>query len=335
MRLRPAAIMLAALLALPIAASGQGARDYAPRPALPVIPDTQAVPPTAVLGIISGGLSGTYIRIANDVATVFAEKVPDFRILPIVGRGSLQNVSDILNVRDVDIGIVQSDVLSYLRQRPNLAGLTSNIAYLAKLYDEEVHILGRQEIGSAADLSGKRVAVDVRGSGTALTASVLFDALGITPILVNDDPETALAKLKRGELDALIYVTGKPARLFADAGAGLHFLPIPLTPALLQTYLPTRLAHADYPALVPEEDPVETVAVGAVMAVYNWPAGTERNARVTRFVDAFFDRLPDLQGPGRHPKWRHVSLTAQVPGWNRFRAAQLWLQRRADAAKPR
>lgn len=334
MRLRPAAMMLAALLALPFAAGAQG-RDYASRPSLPMIPDTQVVPPTSVLGIISGGLSGTYIRIANDVAAVFAEKVPEFRVLPIVGRGSLQNVSDILNVRDVDIGIVQSDVLSFLRQRPNLAGLTSNIAYLAKLYDEEVHILGRQEIASAADLAGKRVAVDGRGSGTALTAAVLFDALGIAPTLVNDDPETALSKLKRGELDALIYVTGKPARLFADAGAGLHFLPVPLTPALLQTYLPTRLTHTDYPALVTEDDPVETVAVGAVMAVYNWPPGTERNTRVTRFTEAFFDHLSDLQAPGRHPKWRQVSLTAQVPGWNRFRAAQQWLQRRADPARSR
>ena len=222
-----------------------------------------------MLGIVSGGLSGTYIRIAADIATVFSANVPDFRILPIVGKGSLQNISDILNVRDVDIGIVQSDVLSYLRQKPSLVGLTNNISYLAKLYDEEVHVLARKDIGTAADLTGKRVAVDARGSGTALTASVIFDALGIKPVIVNDDPETALGKLRRGDLDALIYVTGKPARLFTDAGGGdLHLLALPLNQALLQTYLPSRFDHADYPGLVPEGAPVETVAVGAVMAVY-------------------------------------------------------------------
>ena len=295
---------------------------------LPQIPDTQVVAPTAVLGIISGGLSGTYIRIASDLATVFAAKVPDFRILPIVGKGSLQNISDILNIRDVDIGIVQSDVLSFLRQKPSLLGLTNNVTYLAKLYDEEVHILGRSDIASAADLTGKRVEVDARGSGTALTASVIFDALGVKPIVVNDDPETSLTKLKAGEVDALVYVTGKPARLFSDAASSnLHFLAVPLNPALLQTYLPTRLTHADYPALVPESGPVETVAVGAVMAVYNWAPGSERYTRLSRFVDAFFDNLASLQEPGHHPKWRQVSLTAQVPGWSRFKAAQDWLKR--------
>ena len=315
---------LAATVPVPV----QAAVPVPSRGALPLIPDTQVVAPTAVLGIISGGLSGTYIRIANDIATVFSTKVPNFRVLPIVGKGSLQNISDILNIRDVDIGIVQSDVLSYLRQKPSLLGLTNNVAYLAKLYDEEVHILGREDIASAADLTGKRVEMDARGTGTSLTATVIFDALGVKPIVLNDDSETALAKLKRGEVDALVYVTGKPARLFTDAAnSNLHFLSVPLNPALLQTYLPTRLTHTDYPALVPEGESVETVAVGAVMAVYNWAPGSERYVRLSRFVDAFFDNLEALQEPGRHPKWRQVSLTAQVPGWSRFRAAQEWLKR--------
>lgn len=324
--------MVSALaLALPTAAAARPMMAGVRRP-LPAIPDAVAVPPTSVLGIISGGLSGTYIRIATHVASVFAARVPDMRILPIVGKGSLQNISDILNVRDVDIGIVQSDVLSFLRQKASLAGLESNIGYLAKLYDEEVHVLARQEIANAADLTGKKVSVDARGSGTALTASVMFDALGVQPQIINDDPETALAKLKRGEIDALVYVTGKPARLFTDAGgSGLHLLALPLNSTLLQTYLPSRFEHADYPGLVPEGANVETVAVGAVMAVYNWAPGTERYTRLSRFVDGFFDNLAVLQAPPHHPKWKQVSLTAQVPGWMRFRAAQLWLQRHGSA----
>jgi len=288
----------------------------------PTIPDTQAVPPTAVLGIVSGGLSGTYIRIATDIAAVFATNVPTMRILPIVGKGSLQNMSDIINIRDVDIGIVQSDVLAFLRRDPSLAGVVNNISYLAKLYDEEVHVLARSEIGGIADLTGKRVGVDARGSGTALTASVIFDALGIRPVFTNDDPETALAQLKRGEIDALVYVTGKPARLFVDAGGGtLHLLALPLDQSLLQTYLPARFSHSDYPGLVPEGATVDTVAVGAVMAVYNWQPGTERYARLARFVDAFFDNLPALQVPARHPKWKQVSSeTSQL----KSRLLALW-----------
>ncbi len=52
----------------------------------------------------------------------------------------------------------------------------------------------------------------------------------------------------------MVYVAGKPVRLFSglDKETGLHLLPIPLTPALLETYLPAQLGHADYPALVPD-----------------------------------------------------------------------------------
>ena len=309
------------------AAAPRGSRQ------LPAIPDARTVPSGSVLGIISGGLAGTYVRIAADIASV-VDALPSqqLRVLPIVGVGSLQNISDILNVRDVDVGIVQSDVLSFLRQKPGLAGLEQNIGYVAKLYDEEVHILARPDIAGLADLAGKRVNVDLRGSGTALTASVIFDAVGIKAELVNDDQDTALAKLKRGEIAALVYVAGKPARLFTDlGGTGLHLLPIPLNAALLETYLPSRFDHADYPALVADGAGVETVAVGAVMAVYNWAPGTERYTRLARFVDSFFDSLPALQSPPHHPKWRQVSFSARVPGWTRFRAAQLWLDRHGAA----
>lgn len=340
-RLAIGALLGALALAWSPPVEAQYGRRAPARRAMPMIPDAQVVPPTSVLGIISGGLSGTYIRIATDIASVFSEHSPQLRILAIVGKGSLQNLSDIMNIRDVDIGIVQSDVLSFLRTKASLAGIETNISYLAKLYDEEVHLLAREEIGNVSDLNGKKVSVDAKGSGTALTASVVFDALGVKPTIINDDPETALAKLQRGEIDALVYVTGKPARLFTDAGgSGLHLLALPLNSALLQTYLPSRFEHSDYPGLVPEGSSVETVAVGAVMAVYNWVPGTERYERLSRFVDAFFDNLGTLQLPGHHPKWKQVSLTAQVPGWTRFRAAQLWLQRHgtqipaAPATKP-
>jgi TRAP transporter TAXI family solute receptor len=331
-------VLAAVVLSFSLPAAAQFVRGQAyptTRKPLPLIPDAQVVPPTSVLGIISGGLSGTYIRIATDIASVFGERVPQLRILPIVGKGSLQNISDVMNIRDVDIGIVQSDVLSFLRQKASLAGIETNISYIAKLYDEEVHVLAREEIGNVSDLAGKSVSVDAKGSGTALTASVIFDSLGVKPTIVNDDPETALAELRSGKIDALVYVTGKPARLFLDAGnSGLHLLALPLNSALLQTYLPSRFEHSDYPGLVPEGGSVETVAVGAVMSVYNWTPGTERYDRLTRFVDAFFDNLAALQQPPHHPKWKQVSITAQVPGWTRFRGAQLWLQRHASPGQP-
>lgn len=319
--------------AQPVPAPGHGrAGLLRPGPyAAVTIPGARVVPRDAVVGMVSGGLAGTYVRIASDLANVLDAAASPIRVLPIVSKGSLQNISDLINVADVDVAITQSDVLAFLRQNGVVSASNQSIGYIAKLYEEEVHVLAGPDVASLADLDGRKVNYDTRGSGGSVTSAVVFGALGIKPDPAYDDQETALAKLKRGEIAALVYVAGKPARLFADLPpSGLHLVPIPLNAALLDAYTPSQFGPADYPGLVPENTAVDTVAVGAVMAVYNWPPGTPRYARLARFTDLMFDSLPTLQAPGHHPKWRDVSLSAQVPGWTRFPAAVQWLQRHAS-----
>lgn len=285
------------------------------------------------VGVVSGGIDGTYVRIAADLASVLDDG-DRLRVLPVIGRGSVQNIADILFLRGIDIGIVQSDALAYVQQQHMFPGVDQSIQYIAKLYEEEVHVLARADITKLDDLAGKPVNVDGAASGSAMTASLLFGSLGLKPTMTNFDQEAALEKLKRGDIAAMVYVVGKPARLFTQltAANGLHFLPIPLVPALAETYLPSRLDHSQYPVLVPEGPPVETVAVGAVMAVFAWQPGSERYRKVARFTDAFFSKFQQFLQPPRHPKWREVNLAATVPGWKRFPPAQDWLQRAAAGA---
>ncbi len=279
------------------------------------------------VGIISGGIDGTYIRIASDLASVL-DSGNDLRVLAIRGKGSVQNINDILFLRGIDIGIVQSDVLEFAKREELFPSITDRIHYITKLYNEEVHILARSDITEIGELEGQAVNVGIAGSGTAMTASIIFNTLGIsvdTRFLGQGD---ALEKLKSGEIAAQVFVSGKPTSAFdnLEQQDGVHFLPIPLSPSLLETYLPSQLTSTDYPKLVASDEPVNTVAVGAVMAVYNWNEESYRYRKVGRFIDAFFSRFSEFQEAPRHPKWREVSLTAQVPGWQRFAAADDWLR---------
>jgi TRAP transporter TAXI family solute receptor len=285
------------------------------------------------IGIISGGVDGTYVRIAADLAAVI-DRGDQLRILPLLGKGSLQNIGDIIFLRGVDVGIVQSDALTYARRERLYPGVERSLQYITKLYDEELHILAAKDVREIGDLAGKKVNVDLRGSGTAMTASLVFERLGVAIEPTNDDQALALEKLKRGEISALVYVAGRPARLFRDLRAedGVHFLPVPVNPALLETYLPSRLTKQDYPLVIGDGGSVDTLAVGAVMAVYAWGPGSERYRRVERFVDIFFDNFNSFLQAPRHPKWKEVNLGAQVPGWTRFAAAENWLKRAAAAA---
>lgn len=284
------------------------------------------------VGIISGGIGGTYIRIATDLANVL-DNGNELRVLPIMGKGSVQNIDDILYLRGIDIGIVQSDVLAYVRRQNKHPSIGKRVRYITKLYNEEFHLLANKSMASVADLAGKKVNFGVQGSGTFMTASIVFDTLKIAVEPTSFDQGLALEKVKSGEIAATVYVVGKPGSAFKDIepDAPVHFLEMPLTPEILETYLPSRLTSEDYPGLIPPGEAIKTLAVGAVMAVYNWDPGSTRYRKVSRFIEAFFTRFDEFRQPPRHPKWQEVSLTAQVPGWDRFGPAEEWLKRTATA----
>ena len=282
------------------------------------------------IGVITGMEGGTYARTGADLTILDDDTL---RVLPMLGKGSLQNLSDILYLRGVDVGFVQADALTYAKQHDMFPGLTQNIRYIAKLYDEEVHVLVRKDITRLEDLNGQRVNVDVMGSGSAMTAEILLDAYNIKPKVEHEKQVTGVQELKRGDIAGIIHVGGAPIPLFADipTDSGIHFLTLTLNPVLGQTYLPDRFTHDTYPLLVPTDAPVQTIAVGDVMAVFGWAPRTERYAKVTRFVDSFFSKFDQFQQPPRHPKWREVNLTAEVPGWTRFQPAQDWLEQHITA----
>jgi hypothetical protein len=58
--------------------------------------------------------------------------------------------------------------------------------------------------------------------------------------------------------------------------------------------------------------------MSAVLAVYNFPKGSDRARRLERFVQYYFERFDKLKQPSFHPKWKDINLTAKVPGWNRY-----------------
>ncbi|MBI1385195.1 MAG: TAXI family TRAP transporter solute-binding subunit [Rhizobiales bacterium] len=286
---------------------------------------------TGTVGVISGGIGGTYVRIAADLAAVLNPE-GDIRVLPILGQGSVQNVTDLLYLKGVDVAIVQSDVLAHIEREAIHDSIKERIHYVTKLYNEELHLLAGAGIERIEDLAGQPVNFDVAGSGTYMTATTVFKALGIEVRPVSMDQALAIEKIRAGEIAATVYVAGRPASVIADLADKKEFrlLDVPYVAALQDTYLPVRLSAEDYPGLVPADSTVSSIAVGAVMAVYNWSPKTDRHRRVVEFIESFLSRFERFLDAPRHPKWREVSLHATLPGWTRFQPVQDWL----DANKP-
>ena len=179
------------------------------------------------------------------------------------------------------------------------------------------------------------MAIGPDGSGTRITATKVFAALGIAIVPVKDPPSLALPKLAQGDVAAVALVAGKPAPVFRmhDGADGLHLLAVPLKGQLASSYAPTRLTAKDYPGLVGTDAPVDTLAVGVVLTAANLTAGSERARNLANFVDAFFTQFPSLLEPGHEAKWSEVNLAADLPGWRRLAVAEQWLANNAPVAQ--
>jgi TRAP transporter TAXI family solute receptor len=281
--------------------------------------------------LISGTIGGTYVQFGADLASVLDDG-NKLRVLPIVGRGSVQSVADILFLQGVDLGIVRADTLDYLERKGFAKDIKRQFTYVTKLYNEEVHVIASKSIRNLRDLEGKTVSVDLPDGGTFVTALIVFERLGIKPKCVYIEQRIALEKLKAGELDAVIAVQGKPSTAVSQfKDDRFHLVQVDYAKPLQGDYLPASLSAKDYPNLISDSEKVDTIAVPAVLAAYNWAPDTDRYRKLALFVDAFFTKFPTFQNPPFHPKWKEVSLSAPLPGWQRAPAAQQWLNSHAIA----
>src|SRR5438876_453689 len=265
---------------------------------------------------------------ANELAQM-VDDGDNLRVLPIVTYGAASNLDDLLYLRNVDVAVTQADVFEYFRTQRKISKLEYRVNYIIRLPVSEMHVLARTEINSIEDLRGKKVSFGPAGSALSLTGTIVFQRLGVQVEQVLFDNPTALQKLKSGELSALVRVIGKPIDFFAKipANSGLHFIPIPYSKLFADYYAVSELTSKEYPTLVPEGQPVETLGVPAVLAVYNWPKGSDRYRRTERFTEAFFNKWEKFREAPRHPKWRDVNLAATVPGWTRSSTAEEMLRR--------
>jgi TRAP transporter TAXI family solute receptor len=276
--------------------------------------------------LITGTIGGTYVQIGADLASVLDDG-NKLRVLPIVGRGSVQSVADILFLQGVDIGIVRADTLDYLERKGFAKDIKKQFTYVTKLYNEEMQIIAPKSINSLRDLEGKTVSVDLPNGSTFVTVLTVAERLGIKANWVYIEQRIAMEKLKKGEVDAVIVVGGKPYKSvsnFQNDGR-FHLVKVDYEKPLQGDYLPATLTSKDYPNLISEGETVDTIAVPALLAAYNWAPNTDRYRKLANFVDAFFTKFPQFQHPPFHPKWKEVSLAAPLPGWTRLPAAQQWL----------
>ena len=279
----------------------------------------------AELGIITGSDKGTYYQFGLNLQAL--GKPRDVALTVHPSKGSIENVYAVYQRPGVQLGIVQSDVLAFVsrvQSDPTLKMIGRKTKMVFPLYNEEIHVLARAGLENFDDLADRRVAIGREGSGTYLTARLLFNVAEIAPReMVPIDTDQALAELKAGRIDAMFYVAGYPVKLFTEAvgdGDGLRLVKI-LNKSITEFYPSVTIPAGTY-AWQPV--PVETVAVKAVLISYDFQ---RRDCEtVGQFAKTIADNIPWLAQNG-HPKWKSVDLDYPLKGWEQYACVRKYLKK--------
>ncbi|MGH7391740.1 MAG: TAXI family TRAP transporter solute-binding subunit [Candidatus Rokuibacteriota bacterium] len=275
------------------------------------------------IGVVTGSEKGTYYQFGLDLQKLAKQSGINLAVYP--SKGSVENLYAVYQRPGVQMGIVQSDVLAFVARVQNDATLrrvARKTRMVFPLYNEEVHVLGRTGITDFDDLAGRRVAIGRDGSGTYLTARILFKLAEVTPReMVPIDTTEALAELKAGRIDAMFYVAGYPVRLLKDdvsPADGLILVPVTNKSAL--EFYPSAEIPANTYSFQPEMVP--TAAVKSVLVSFDYRR--KDCDSIGRFAQIVSTKMDWLQKNG-HAKWKAVDLDYPLRGWEQYDCVRRYL----------
>jgi TRAP transporter TAXI family solute receptor len=284
------------------------------------------------MGIITGKPKGTYYQFGLNLAQLVKSR--GIKLNVYESAGSVQNVFAVYKAPGTQLGIVQSDVLAFVAKvqtDPVLKRIAHKIKLVFPLYNEEVHLLAHREIKDFDDLADRVVAIGEEGSGTYLTARLLFEVSDVKPReMVPIGTDEALAQLKQGKIDAMFYVAGVPVKLFAEdvtAADGLALVTI-TNKSIVEFYPGAQIPAKTYAW---QDQEVNTIAVKAVLIAYDFRGPT--CDRVGHFARILYDNLEWLRANG-HPKWKSVDLNVAVKGWDQYDCVKKAIKKSQRSTSP-
>jgi TRAP transporter TAXI family solute receptor len=269
--------------------------------------------------LASGPRGGEYARFTESLIDAVHQAAPAVKLRQRHSEGSVDNAW-LLGRGEADYAIVQGDVAAAAIAGEDLfarGGPLENLRAVGGLFPEAVHVavLASSPVRRIDELRGRRVGIGTPASGTQFDAVAVLAAHGLTPQdLARADTgglDEALAKLRRGQLDAVFMTAAAPARPLQQLAANPGVRLLPVTGAALERLVqarpgmtPLTLPANTYPT---QKDAVATAASTALLlTTTDTPAG-----EVERVADLVFNRMPQQAGRAEVIK---VSSTNQFRG---------------------
>lgn len=244
--------------------------------------------------LVGGVINGNYNKFLEAFKDIFNKTNKDFKIETVSSNGSLATLKLIRNAQiNAGMGIVQSDILIAVKEigksllvnnKESILGqellniqeeFAENIAALAFLFDEEIHIFAPKQIAELGNLANKTIFAGAKNSGSYYTANALLKAIGNVTIMDEGEPDRnqniykeAITKLldnpENSKYSAILVVGAQPFPLFKEIASHkninkFHF--VPLKPEI-SGYKEGKIKKVSYDWL---ESDIDTLSVRALL----------------------------------------------------------------------
>lgn len=315
--------------------------------------------------VVTGGKSGTYFPMGEDLSGLIAKPV-GVTLEVRESKGSVQNVIEVSETAGVALGIVQSDAYQYFVDLANggdvrTKKLLNSLRVMLPLHHDELHFIvaTTSRLKYIHEIKDAKIYMDVIGSGTRLSGLSVYRALFgqdaqsgvqlVEPFIWPNAVGESAAVLHRNsaflsltnksadpgkKVDVVLFNAGQPAAALKNLTAGAFRL-LEVDPNHTSTKNVTSSYYAigkiDRASYAWNTRDVPTFTVQNYLITANFQKAS-RNQVVADIAGSLCTRFPTLLANG-HPKWKHLSWKpgdGQMPvlgrGWRYAESSQSVLQ---------
>jgi TRAP-type uncharacterized transport system substrate-binding protein len=262
---------------------------------------------TTALTIVAG--EPEWLSLASSLADELDHR-NGLRLVPTLGRGSLQSLADLAQLQGADAAIIAADTLAYADAQGLLAPAHDRFSYVARLQSLPIVLVTHSSIPSLTMLANKRLCTGPAQSAAFATGELVFGTLGVPFVRVPKSHSEGLAALQRGDADGALLL-GTDALKNAGALNKFHILPLPVPQGLDAVYEAHTLDQKDLPGLPANAPKLETISTALVLATSAMRRNAEQSAALKRLIAELFN------GPTQLPWLATSTLANDVPGWRR------------------
>ncbi|MBU3015669.1 TAXI family TRAP transporter solute-binding subunit [Poseidonibacter lekithochrous] len=185
----------------------------------------------------TGGVTGTYYPTGGAVCRMVnkLKKETGIRCTVESTGGSVYNVNTI-KAGELDFGISQSDTAyqAYNGQGKFTGKPNKDLRSVIAIYPELLAFVARKDsnINSITDMKGKKINIDVPGSGTRMTTEIVMDAFGVKDSSLDLKSELKSTEgpnmLKDKKIDGYFGMFGHPTANIKDASNSVDINIVPI-----------------------------------------------------------------------------------------------------------